>query len=97
MFAVRLPSGRLPLTCPPPPLSARPFLQCREVCGLNVSDRCDFIRTNPDCRSEGGYLNYLEGIFCRLPPNLLPLAVTLYVRPCPGELVRGAGGGPGRT
>ncbi|XP_045314763.1 mitochondrial sodium/calcium exchanger protein isoform X2 [Leopardus geoffroyi] len=54
------------------------YIQCREVCGLNVSDRCDFIRTNPDCRSEGGYLNYLEGIFCRLPPNLLPLAVTLY-------------------
>ncbi|XP_043413609.1 mitochondrial sodium/calcium exchanger protein isoform X3 [Prionailurus bengalensis] len=52
--------------------------ECREVCGLNVSDRCDFIRTNPDCRSEGGYLNYLEGIFCGLPPNLLPLAVTLY-------------------
>ncbi|GAB5579073.1 mitochondrial sodium/calcium exchanger protein isoform X1 [Prionailurus iriomotensis] len=62
------------------------YIQCREVCGLNVSDRCDFIRTNPDCRSEGGYLNYLEGIFCGLPPNLLPLAVTLYVRPCPGEL-----------
>ncbi|XP_042818416.1 mitochondrial sodium/calcium exchanger protein isoform X2 [Panthera tigris] len=54
------------------------YIQCREVCGLNVSDRCDFIRTNPDCRSEGGYLNYLEGIFCHLPPNLLPLAVTLY-------------------
>ncbi|XP_053758041.1 mitochondrial sodium/calcium exchanger protein isoform X1 [Panthera pardus] len=52
--------------------------ECREVCGLNVSDRCDFIRTNPDCRSEGGYLNYLEGIFCHLPPNLLPLAITLY-------------------
>ncbi|XP_042766062.1 mitochondrial sodium/calcium exchanger protein isoform X2 [Panthera leo] len=54
------------------------YIQCREVCGLNVSDRCDFIRTNPDCRSEGGYLNYLEGIFCHLPPNLLPLAITLY-------------------
>ncbi|XP_058547180.1 mitochondrial sodium/calcium exchanger protein isoform X2 [Neofelis nebulosa] len=54
------------------------YIQCREVCGLNVSDRCDFIRTNPDCRSEGGYLNYLEGIFCHLPPSLLPLAVTLY-------------------
>ncbi|XP_049475268.1 mitochondrial sodium/calcium exchanger protein [Panthera uncia] len=55
-----------------------PTADCREVCGLNVSDRCDFIRTNPDCRSEGGYLNYLEGIFCHLPPNLLPLAITLY-------------------
>uniref|UniRef100_A0A452U1J9 Solute carrier family 8 member B1 n=1 Tax=Ursus maritimus TaxID=29073 RepID=A0A452U1J9_URSMA len=40
-----------------------PSLQCRDVCGLNVSARCDFIRTTPDCRSKGGYLNYLEGIF----------------------------------
>ncbi|XP_026634185.1 mitochondrial sodium/calcium exchanger protein [Microtus ochrogaster] len=52
---------------------------CRAVCGLNVSDRCDFIRVNPDCHNEGGYLDYLEGIFCHLPPNLLPLAITLYV------------------
>uniref|UniRef100_G3UCA6 Solute carrier family 8 member B1 n=1 Tax=Loxodonta africana TaxID=9785 RepID=G3UCA6_LOXAF len=56
---------------PPPP-------QCRDVCGLNISDRCDFIRTNPDCRNDGGYLDYLEGIFCFFPPNLLPLAITLY-------------------
>uniref|UniRef100_A0A452SWS9 Mitochondrial sodium/calcium exchanger protein n=1 Tax=Ursus americanus TaxID=9643 RepID=A0A452SWS9_URSAM len=55
-----------------------PSLQCRDVCGLNVSARCDFIRTTPDCRSKGGYLNYLEGIFCHFPPNLLPLAITLY-------------------
>ncbi|XP_039092400.1 mitochondrial sodium/calcium exchanger protein isoform X2 [Hyaena hyaena] len=54
------------------------YIQCREVCSLNISDRCDFIRTNPDCRSEGGYLNYLEDIFCHFPPNLLPLAVTIY-------------------
>ncbi|XP_041584406.1 mitochondrial sodium/calcium exchanger protein [Vulpes lagopus] len=53
-------------------------IQCREVCSLNVSDRCDFVRTTPDCRSEGGYLNYLEGIFCSFPPHLLPLAITLY-------------------
>ncbi|XP_038292695.1 mitochondrial sodium/calcium exchanger protein isoform X1 [Canis lupus dingo] len=53
-------------------------IQCREVCSLNVSDRCDFVRTTPDCRSQGGYLNYLEGIFCSFPPHLLPLAITLY-------------------
>ncbi|KAK7798929.1 hypothetical protein U0070_026021 [Myodes glareolus] len=56
-----------------------PSLQCRAVCGLNVSDRCDFIRVNPDCHNEGGYLDYLEGIFCHFPPNLLPLVITLYV------------------
>nr|XP_023415276.1 mitochondrial sodium/calcium exchanger protein [Loxodonta africana] len=53
-------------------------VDCRDVCGLNISDRCDFIRTNPDCRNDGGYLDYLEGIFCFFPPNLLPLAITLY-------------------
>ncbi|PNI64507.1 SLC8B1 isoform 12 [Pan troglodytes] len=56
-----------------------PVIDCRKVCGLNVSDRCDFIRTNPDCHSDGGYLDYLEGIFCHFPPSLLPLAVTVYV------------------
>uniref|UniRef100_A0A8C0TPU8 Solute carrier family 8 member B1 n=1 Tax=Canis lupus familiaris TaxID=9615 RepID=A0A8C0TPU8_CANLF len=55
-----------------------PMDDCREVCSLNVSDRCDFVRTTPDCRSQGGYLNYLEGIFCSFPPHLLPLAITLY-------------------
>ncbi|XP_057600467.1 mitochondrial sodium/calcium exchanger protein isoform X4 [Hippopotamus amphibius kiboko] len=55
-----------------------PTVDCREVCSLNASDRCDFVRTNPDCRSEGGYLDYLEGIFCHFPPSLLPLAISLY-------------------
>ncbi|XP_021554209.1 mitochondrial sodium/calcium exchanger protein isoform X2 [Neomonachus schauinslandi] len=55
-----------------------PTEDCRDVCGLNISDRCDFVRTTPDCRSQGGYLNYLEGIFCHFPPNLLPLVITLY-------------------
>lgn len=64
--------------------TAPPFPQCREVCGLNASDRCAFVLINPDCRSDGGYLDYLEGIFCHFPARLLPLAITLYVRPCPG-------------
>ncbi|XP_044929511.1 mitochondrial sodium/calcium exchanger protein isoform X1 [Mustela putorius furo] len=66
---------RLPL---PTWLFPQELQLCRDVCGLNVSDRCPFIRTTPDCRSEGGYLNYLEGVFCYFPPDLLPLAVTLY-------------------
>lgn len=68
-------------TSPPFPASRvnqTPVVDCRDVCGLNASDRCDFVRTNPDCRSEGGYLDYLEGIFCHFPPSLLPLAITLY-------------------
>ncbi|KAF6278520.1 solute carrier family 8 member B1 [Rhinolophus ferrumequinum] len=55
-----------------------PVVDCRDVCSLNASDRCDFIRTNPDCHSEGGYLDYLEGIFCHFPPHLLPLVITFY-------------------
>ncbi|XP_027628928.1 mitochondrial sodium/calcium exchanger protein isoform X2 [Tupaia chinensis] len=53
--------------------------ECRDVCGLNVSDRCSFIQTNPDCHNEGGYLDYLEGVFCHFSPGLLPLAIILYV------------------
>ncbi|NWS67939.1 NCLX protein, partial [Crotophaga sulcirostris] len=53
-------------------------LQCWEVRKHNSSEWCHFIRSNPDCRLEGGFLDYLEGVFCVFPPRLLPLAVTLY-------------------
>ncbi|NXE27997.1 NCLX protein, partial [Ardeotis kori] len=53
-------------------------LQCWEVRKHNSSEWCRFIRSNPDCRLEGGFLDYLEGVFCFFPPRLLPLAVTLY-------------------
>ncbi|KAM6155069.1 mitochondrial sodium/calcium exchanger protein [Rhynchocyon petersi] len=52
---------------------------CRNVCALNASDRCAFVRTNPDCYTSEGYLDYLQGIFCFFSPRLLPLAITLYV------------------
>ncbi|KFO23815.1 Sodium/potassium/calcium exchanger 6 [Fukomys damarensis] len=58
-------------------LTAAPV--CRSVCGLNVSDRCAFVRSNPSCHSDSGYLDYLEGIFCHFAPGLLPLTITLYV------------------
>ncbi|XP_023576251.1 mitochondrial sodium/calcium exchanger protein isoform X3 [Octodon degus] len=54
-----------------------PMVDCRSV--YNASDRCNFVRSNPDCRSYGGYLDYLEGLFCHFSPRLLPLAITLYV------------------
>uniref|UniRef100_A0A8D2CZL2 Solute carrier family 8 member B1 n=1 Tax=Sciurus vulgaris TaxID=55149 RepID=A0A8D2CZL2_SCIVU len=68
-------------TSPPFPGSAvnqTPVADCHLVSSLNASERCDFVRTNPDCRSGGGYLDYLQGLFCHFPPGLLPLAVTLY-------------------
>ncbi|XP_027718454.1 mitochondrial sodium/calcium exchanger protein isoform X2 [Vombatus ursinus] len=54
-------------------------VDCRKVRSLNDSESCVFVQTNPDCWNDGGYLNYLEGIFCLFSPDLLPLAVILYV------------------
>ncbi|NXI79835.1 NCLX protein, partial [Rhipidura dahli] len=51
---------------------------CWEVRKHNSSEWCHFIRSNPDCQLDGGFLNYLDGVFCVFPPWLLPLAVTLY-------------------
>lgn len=68
-----------------PPCSAP---QCWEVRKHNSSEWCRFIRSNPDCRLDGGFLSYLEGVFCTFPPRLLPLAVTLYVRMGMGDALR---------
>ncbi|KFO66041.1 hypothetical protein N302_04602, partial [Corvus brachyrhynchos] len=51
---------------------------CWEVRKHNSSEWCHFIWSNPDCRLDGGFLDYLNGVFCVFPPQLLPLAVTLY-------------------
>uniref|UniRef100_A0A8D2IYJ2 Solute carrier family 8 member B1 n=1 Tax=Varanus komodoensis TaxID=61221 RepID=A0A8D2IYJ2_VARKO len=55
-------------------------LQCREVGKQNQSERCSFIQSNPDCKMDGGFLSYLNGVFCVFPATLQPLAITLYVR-----------------
>ncbi|XP_068065031.1 mitochondrial sodium/calcium exchanger protein [Anomalospiza imberbis] len=59
-------------------LSHARSLDCWEVRKHNSSEWCHFIRSNPDCRLDGGFLDYLDGVFCVFPPRLLPLAVTLY-------------------
>ncbi|XP_066187446.1 mitochondrial sodium/calcium exchanger protein isoform X2 [Sylvia atricapilla] len=53
-------------------------LDCWAVRKRNSSEWCHFIRSNPDCQLDGGFLDYLDGVFCVFPPRLLPLAVTLY-------------------
>lgn len=63
--------------------------QCWEVRKRNSSEWCHFVRSNPDCRLEGGFLDYLDGVFCVFPPRLLPLAVTLYVRMGTGVMLLG--------
>ncbi|XP_063171593.1 mitochondrial sodium/calcium exchanger protein [Candoia aspera] len=54
-------------------------VECREVGKQNQSNRCSFIQHNPECKMEGGFLNYLNGVFCIFPAALQPLALTLYV------------------
>ncbi|XP_026574457.1 mitochondrial sodium/calcium exchanger protein [Pseudonaja textilis] len=54
-------------------------MDCREVGKQNQSDRCSFIRHNPNCKMDSGFLNYLNGVFCIFPAALQPLAITLYV------------------
>ncbi|KAH1180390.1 hypothetical protein KIL84_009226 [Mauremys mutica] len=51
---------------------------CWEVRTRNSSEWCHFIRSTPDCQTDSGFLNYLNGVFCLFPSGLLPLAVTLY-------------------
>ncbi|XP_068767599.1 mitochondrial sodium/calcium exchanger protein [Struthio camelus] len=53
-------------------------VDCWEVRKHNSSEWCRFVQTNPDCQLEGGFLDYLNGVFCVFPARLLPLAVTLY-------------------
>uniref|UniRef100_A0A8C8R7M9 Mitochondrial sodium/calcium exchanger protein n=1 Tax=Pelusios castaneus TaxID=367368 RepID=A0A8C8R7M9_9SAUR len=52
-------------------------VDCWEVRTQNSSEWCTFIRTNPDCQMDSGFLNYLKGVFCVFPTALLPLAVGL--------------------
>ncbi|XP_025027987.1 mitochondrial sodium/calcium exchanger protein [Python bivittatus] len=59
--------------------SSAPHVDCREVGKQNRSNRCSFIRHNPDCKMDSGFLNYLNGVFCVFPAALQPLAMTLYV------------------
>ncbi|KAM3826234.1 mitochondrial sodium/calcium exchanger protein [Vipera latastei] len=54
-------------------------VDCREVGKQNQSDRCPFIRHNPNCKMDSGFLNYLNGVFCVFPAAVQPLAITLYV------------------
>ncbi|NWU19062.1 NCLX protein, partial [Dyaphorophyia castanea] len=81
-LAGALPAGTPLLLDAVPPggdaLSHGQGLDCWEVRKHNSSEWCHFIRSNPDCRLDGGFLDYLDGVFCVFLPRLLPLAVTLY-------------------
>lgn len=55
-------------------------LQCDVVMNLSASQRCEFVKNTPDCTSDEGFIKYPVVTFCLFPSNLLPLAITLYVR-----------------
>ncbi|XP_068937698.1 mitochondrial sodium/calcium exchanger protein [Petaurus breviceps papuanus] len=71
--------GAGPTAQPTGSLNSTVDMDCRKVLTMNNSESCAFVQNNPDCQSDGGYVNYLKGIFCFFPLDLLPLAVTLYV------------------
>lgn len=53
--------------------------ECDVVMNLSASQRCEFVKNTPDCASDEGFIKYPVVTFCLFPPNLLPLAITLYV------------------
>ncbi|XP_026866277.2 mitochondrial sodium/calcium exchanger protein isoform X1 [Electrophorus electricus] len=53
--------------------------QCDKVMNLSASQRCEFVRSTPDCAADGGFINYPWITFCLLSPKLLPLAIFLYI------------------
>ncbi|XP_063000425.1 mitochondrial sodium/calcium exchanger protein [Elgaria multicarinata webbii] len=73
-------SFRLDSRAPPPGRiqESAPDTDCREVVKRNRSERCTFVQNNPDCQMDGGFLNYLNGVYCVFSAALQPLAVTLY-------------------
>ncbi|XP_073693109.1 mitochondrial sodium/calcium exchanger protein [Garra rufa] len=53
--------------------------ECDVVMNLSASQRCEFVKNTSDCTSDEGFIKYPLVTFCLFPPNLLPLAITLYV------------------
>uniref|UniRef100_A0A3Q1EWZ9 Solute carrier family 8 member B1 n=1 Tax=Acanthochromis polyacanthus TaxID=80966 RepID=A0A3Q1EWZ9_9TELE len=53
--------------------------ECDRVMNHSAADRCAFVKNTPDCTMEDGFINYLYTVFCLLPPNLTPLAITLCI------------------
>jgi len=72
LFLALLPSS--------PTLPLHPFVKCSDVHNLasNVS-KCKFIRTVDSCQNSDGLVNYLEFVYCILPPNLIPLGMVILV------------------
>ncbi|XP_042276759.1 mitochondrial sodium/calcium exchanger protein isoform X3 [Thunnus maccoyii] len=53
--------------------------ECDRVMNLSAAERCEFVKSTPDCNMEDGFINYLSLAFCLLPPDLTPLTITLCI------------------
>lgn len=52
--------------------------ECRDYRSINVSERCHFVNSTPDCKIHDGYFDYVHIAFCNFPAHMLPLPMTLY-------------------
>ncbi|XP_067120614.1 mitochondrial sodium/calcium exchanger protein-like [Centruroides vittatus] len=52
---------------------------CRDVNGINGSQRCNFVRTTLDCRSTIGYIDYTAYMYCSFGDEGATIAVGLSV------------------
>uniref|UniRef100_A0AAY5F124 Sodium/calcium exchanger membrane region domain-containing protein n=1 Tax=Electrophorus electricus TaxID=8005 RepID=A0AAY5F124_ELEEL len=51
---------------------------CDKVMNLSASQRCEFVRSTPDCAADGGFINYPWITFCLFfCPNLSAISSTL--------------------
>ncbi|XP_077600521.1 mitochondrial sodium/calcium exchanger protein-like [Stigmatopora nigra] len=53
--------------------------ECVKVMNVSAAERCTFVKNTPDCSIEDGFINYLQLVFCLLPPKLTPLTVILCI------------------
>ncbi|XP_077456347.1 mitochondrial sodium/calcium exchanger protein [Stigmatopora argus] len=53
--------------------------ECDKVMNVSAAERCTFVKNTPDCSIEDGFINYLQVVFCLLPPKLTPLTVILCI------------------
>lgn len=51
---------------------------CEIVMNLSANQRCEFVKSTPDCDQEDGFIHYPRITFCVFSSQLLPLAITLY-------------------
>ena len=56
--------------------------QCSELHSLPKHDQallCEFVTKVTACGGGGGFIPYFKMVYCWMPPNLLPLSMTLLV------------------